>query len=103
MRSILSSTIVVLALFGGTVSAADQYNSPGNDPQYKQCIDWASKRYDGGNDKSPVAGQTKVQAFCTCMWNETPEDFKANLVTFSESEKGASVNKMCEKHADWGS
>jgi hypothetical protein len=101
MKSILSSTVVLFALFGGTAYATE-YNDPGNDPQYKQCIDWASKRYDGGNEKSPVSGQTKVQAFCTCMWNETPDDFKGNLIKFSESEKGAGVNKMCEKHADWG-
>jgi hypothetical protein len=103
MKSILSSTVVLFALLGGTAYAATQYNDPGKDPQYKQCQDWASKRYEGGDEKSPVAGQTKVQAFCTCMWNETPDDFKGNLIVFSESEKGASVNKMCEKHADWGS
>ena len=35
------------------------------------------------------------------MWNETPEDFKGNLVKFAETRKGKETNKLCEKHSDW--
>jgi len=35
------------------------------------------------------------------MWNETPEDFKGNLVRFTETRKGKETNKLCEKHSDW--
>lgn len=49
-----------------------------------------------------MKGQSKAQAFCTCMWNETPEDFKGSLAKFAETAKGKSTNKICEKHSDWG-
>ena len=92
----------IAALFAGSALAATDYNRPpASDTQYRQCLSFAMKRYTGGEDPSPVAGQTKVQAWCTCLWNETPEDFKGNLVTFSESPRGARTNKLCEKHADW--
>jgi hypothetical protein len=35
------------------------------------------------------------------MWNETPDDFKGNLVAFSETAKGAATNKTCEKYSNW--
>ena len=47
-------------------------------------------------------GQTKAQAFCRCVWNETPEDFRGDLAKFAESAKGKSINATCEKHSDWG-
>ncbi len=94
-----------LALGSSTiVYAGDEYNEvPAGDAQYKQCIVWAGKLgWEGGNEKSPIKGQTKVQAFCTCMWNETPDDFKGNLAKLADSEKGKKINKLCEKYADWG-
>ncbi len=87
-----------------SVSAETVYNPvpAGSDQaQYKRCIVSANKNYEGGNERSPVAGQTKAQAFCTCMWNETPDDFEGGLLRFSESPKGKKINKVCEKHADW--
>ena len=87
---------------GLTAMAATEYNRvPAGDPQYRQCLSWASKRYDGGDEPSPIRGQTKVQAWCTCLWNETPEDFSGNLVRFSETERGKRVNKICEAYSDW--
>ena len=89
-------------LFAVSAAANTDYNRPpASDGQYRQCLSFAMKRYTGGSDPSPIAGQTKVQAWCTCLWNETPEDFKGNLVTFSESPRGAKTNSLCEKHANW--
>ena len=88
MKKILSSVAVALALCGASSAfASDVYNAvPAGDPQYKQCLAFAKKLgWEGGEEKSPVKGQTKLQAVCTCMWNETPDDFKGNLATCSES------------------
>lgn len=84
-----------------SVAATDDYNNPGNDKIYLQCLRDANNRYEGGNAASPVRGQTKVQAWCTCMWNETPDDFKGSLVKFAEVPRGAATNKLCEKHSNW--
>lgn len=73
---------------------------PAGDKQYSDCLKWAKSQYEGGDAKSPIAGQTK--AWCTCMWNETPDDFKGSLGKFSETAKGKATNKICEKYADWG-
>lgn len=104
MKKLLTSIAVALTLCTtNTVFAADEYNAvPASDPQYKQCLAFAKKLgWEGGEAKSPVKGQTKLQAFCTCMWNETPEDFKGNLATYSESKRGAATSKICEKHSNW--
>lgn len=83
--------------------AADDYNAPpAGDSQYAACIVSSNKTYEGGDAKSPVAGQTKAQAFCRCVWNETPEDFRGDLAKFADSGKGKTVNAMCEKHSGWG-
>lgn len=94
---------LLLALLWGTPAlAADEYNRvPAGDGQYRQCLSYAAKLYEGGNEPSPIRGQTKAQAWCTCLWNETPDDFRGNLVAFSESSKGKSVNKICEKYSNW--
>ena len=102
----LNMALAALALVTASSAsfAADQYNAvPAGDAQYKQCIVYAAKLgWEGGNEKSPIKGQTKVQAFCTCMWNETPDDFKGNLATLADSPRGKGINKTCEKYADWG-
>ena len=86
-----------------TVMAADNYNAPpAGDKQYGSCIVYSNKTYEGGTAKSPVQGQSKAQAFCTCMWNETPENFKGDLAKFAETSKGKEINQICEKHSDWG-
>lgn len=83
--------------------ATDDYNAPpAGDKQYASCIVYSNRNYEGGTAASPVKGQTKAQAFCTCMWNETPEDFKGSLARFAETPKGRSTSKICEKHSDWG-
>ena len=78
------------------VSSEDQ-------PQYSACKTYSLQKYQGGDTASPIAGQTKAEAFCTCMWNETAEDFKGGLAKFSETPKGAATNKICEKYANWES
>jgi len=98
------STLISAALLAATGSAfaVTEYNTvPAGDPQYRQCLAYAAKLYEGGKEKSPIKGQTKEQAWCTCLWNETPDEFNGNLVKFSESAKGKRVNKMREAYSDW--
>jgi hypothetical protein len=88
----------------GAALAADEYNEvPAGDAIYAQCKTYSSNKYSGGNAKSPISGQTKVEAFCTCMWNETPDNFKGNLAAFAETRSGAAMNKTCEKYSNWSS
>lgn len=103
MKKWMSAALAALAAVTSlSAFAGSEYNRvPSNDAQYRQCLSWASKRYDGGDEPSPIKGQTKVQAWCTCMWNETPDDFAGNLVKFSESAKGKQTNKLCEQYSDW--
>jgi hypothetical protein len=104
MKKLLACALsTVLSLAAVTAFAADDYNAPpAGDKQYAACLVYSNKNYEGGNEKSPVKGQTKAQAFCTCMWNETPDDFKGSLARFAETSKGKEINKTCEKHSDWG-
>lgn len=103
MKTILMAAV---AAFGLTVAAgahaAGGYNDPKGDPQYTACVAKALKDYEGGGQASKVAGQTNAEAWCTCMWNETPDSFSGDLVSFAESDPGKPVNKLCEKHAGWG-
>jgi len=96
-------SIALMMLLGTSAALAQEYNRvPASDQaQYRQCLSYAAKLYEGGNEASPIKGQTKAQAWCTCMWNETDEDFKGNLATFAESAKGKRVNKICEKYSNW--
>ncbi len=104
MKLLLSTALALVFAVSGSAFAQSEYNEvPAGDAQYKQCIVYAAKLgWEGGNEKSPIKGQTKVQAFCTCMWNETPDDFKGNLATLADSPKGKRINKICEKYANWG-
>lgn len=101
IRTALTGALLVLAAGTSALAATDYNTPPAGDGQYRQCLSYAAKLYEGGDEKSPIRGQTKAQAWCTCMWNETPDDFKGNLVTFAETRKGKETNKLCEKHADW--
>jgi hypothetical protein len=94
--------LLVLLTFAWPEVAAYVYNSPPQgDKQVASCVRFFNKYYEGGTAASPVKGQSKAQAFCTCIWNETPENFKGSLATFAESAKGKTANTICEKHADW--
>ena len=103
MKKIIASLVSAFLLSSAaSVMAADDYNPvPAGDKQYAACIVYSNKNYEGGNERSPVKGQTKAQAFCTCMWNETPDDFKGSLAKFAETAKGKSTNRICEKHSNW--
>ena len=95
-------TVMVLIVVAASSAAAYDYNAPPpGDKQVASCVRFFNKYYDGGTAASPVKGQSKALAFCICMWNETPENFKGSLATFAESAKGKAVNAICEKHADW--
>lgn len=100
----MKSTLTLLATLALSTSAfAQQYNTvPASEAaQYRQCIAYANKTYNGGTDPSPIKGQNKAQAWCTCLWNETADDFKGNLATFAETARGKKINKTCEKYSDW--
>ncbi|MEI6987575.1 MAG: hypothetical protein WCK65_15780 [Rhodospirillaceae bacterium] len=102
-RLFLTVLTTLFLLATSSAFAGDEYNAvPVNDAQYAQCITYSLKKWEGGGDKSPIADQTKVEAFCTCMWNETSDDFKGNLAKFSETPRGAVINKTCEKYSNWG-
>lgn len=104
MNKTLATLVSAFLLSSATsVLAADEYNPvPPGDKQYAACLVYSNKNYEGGNERSPVKGQTKAEAFCSCMWNETPDDFKGSLARFSETAKGKSTNRICEKHSNWG-
>ncbi len=94
--------LMLASLFVSSAAFAADYNPvPAGDAQYAACLAYSATIYQGGSAPSPVKGQTKAEAWCTCMWNETPDDFKGSLAKFSETAKGAAMNKMCEKHANW--
>ncbi|MEI6558852.1 MAG: hypothetical protein WCO00_10640 [Rhodospirillaceae bacterium] len=102
-RLILSVLSAVFLFATSAAFAADEYAVvPAGDAQYIQCKAYSMKKWEGGGDASPIAGQTKAEAFCVCMWNETPDDFKGSLAKFSETAKGAATNKICEKYSNWG-
>ena len=92
-----------ITLCGASLAfAADEYNTvPAGDLQFAQCIAYANGKYTGGEAASPIAGQSKAQAFCTCMWNETPDDFKGSLGKFADTAAGAKTNATCEKYSNW--
>jgi hypothetical protein len=104
MKKLLASILTfVLTLAATAALAADDYAIPSSsDKQFSSCIVYSNKNYEGGRDASPVKGQNKAQAFCTCMWNETPDDFQGDLAKFAETPRGKSTNKTCEKYSDWG-
>lgn len=103
MKKLISSVAAALLLcVSGSALAAGEYNDvPKGDKQYNQCLDWSAKRYDGGSEKSPIRGQNKMQAYCECMWNETPDNFRGNLITYAESAAGKKTNKVCSKYSNW--
>ncbi|MEO5345379.1 MAG: hypothetical protein H7834_03245 [Magnetococcus sp. YQC-9] len=104
MKKIVVSMVSAVLL--GVVSAAyaaGEYNDvPSSDPQFQSCIAYANKNYTGGNEASPIPGQTKVAAYCECMWNETSDDFRGNLAKFAETPQGRNINAVCEKYSNWG-
>ena len=60
LAPLLSTLLLTSAV---TAFAADDYNKvPAGDKQYAACLAYSKKNYEGGDEKSPVAGQTKAQA-----------------------------------------
>jgi hypothetical protein len=104
MNRIILIAAAALSMGTATAALAYEYNAvPAGDAQYAQCRSYSTSKYSGGDERSPIAGQSKVAAFCTCMWNETPDNFRGNLAAFAETSKGATINKTCEKYSDWSS
>ncbi|NBP32650.1 MAG: hypothetical protein EBV08_05105 [Synechococcaceae bacterium WB6_1B_055] len=87
-----------------SVVKAQEYNRvPSSDnAQCSECIKYINAEYEGGSLMSPYRGQTKAAAWCTCAWNETPEDFKGNLGKYAETTKGKALMKTCDQYANWG-
>ena len=89
-------------LMGVGSAVAQEYNKvPAGDVQFEQCLKRVNRVYEGGSAKSPIAGQNKSQAYCTCLWNETPDDFGGDLSKFADSEKGKKVDRICARYANW--
>lgn len=104
MNHFITSAVLILSLSGVSsfaLAAGDYNDVPAGDAQYTACKAYAKAKWEGGEEKSPIAGQSKAEAFCECMWNETPEDFKGDLAKFSETKNGAKSNKTCEKYSNW--
>lgn len=101
MNRVSIATLVVSLLAASTAFAA--YDVPKDEPQFLQCKAYSLTKYQGGDEASPIPGQNKADAFCSCMWHETPENFKGSLAKFSETDAGAKTNAMCEKHSGWQS
>lgn len=101
-RLLTSLAATCLLAFAGTATAQEEYNTvPAGDAQYKQCLVRVNNLYEGGDQKSPVRGQNKAQAYCTCLWNETPDDFRGNLSKFADSAEGKKLDRLCTKHSNW--
>lgn len=103
MKRFLLACASMFFLYASQATAADQYDPvPAKGlKQYTQCIGHVNEAYEGGNAKSPIAGQTKAEAYCTCMWSESDEDFNGNLVKFGQTAQGKKINNMCEKYSNW--
>lgn len=98
------NTLVTIGLFATSALALAQseYNPvPSGDVQYRQCLVRVNKLYDGGDARSPIEGQNKAQAYCTCLWNEMPEDFKGDISEFANSPAGQSLDRICVKYSNW--
>lgn len=103
-RGLMTIVSAITLCAAGTSFAADAYNTvPAGDAQYAQCLSYSKSIYSGGDEASLIPGQTKAQAWCTCMWNETPDDFRGSLAKFAETDKGAAMNKLCERYSGWNS
>lgn len=104
MKVFASLVAFSIALGTAGMAFAQQYNTvPAGDKQYARCISYSMSKYSGGDKASLIPGQTLAQAWCTCVWNETPDDFGGDLVKFSESSKGQKTNKICEAYSGWES
>ena len=97
----LSITAAFFFALSGAAFAQDYNAVPAGDSQYRECLVRVNKIYEGGNEKSPIRGQSKAQAYCTCLWNETPDDFRGNLSKFADSDRGKRIDKICTKYSDW--
>lgn len=104
MSRLFLSVFSAFFLFGAqsALAGGDYNDPPAGDVQYKNCKIYSMKKWEGGGESSPIPGESKAEAFCTCMWNETPDDFKGGLAKFSETAKGAKINAICEKYSNWG-
>ncbi len=102
---IAAATISFGFLSSSLKVSAQEYNRvPASDnSQYSQCITYINSNYQGGSLMSPYKGQTKAAAWCTCAWNETPEDFKGNLGQYAETNRGKALMKTCDEYSNWGS
>ena len=104
MKRLLTMLAATGLLFsaGAAIAEEEEYNPvPAGDTQYKECLVRVNKLYTGGDEKSPIPKQNKAQAYCTCLWNETPDDFKGNLSKFADSERGKKLDKVCTKYSNW--
>lgn len=105
LKSAILGAVAVLSMtvFAGTAFGQEYKQVPSGDAQYAQCLSRAVTRYSGGMEPSRVPGQTKVEAWCTCMWNETSDGFQGDFVAFANTNAGAAMNRTCERYSGWES
>jgi len=75
--------------------------APANAANLLACVKYVSKTYEGGEAPSPVAGQSKTQAWCSCFQREKP-DFAGDLGAYLETGPGKKTDTLCNRYADWG-
>ena len=101
-RFLTAVASAVLFAAAGPAFAQEEYNTvPAGDAEYKQCLARLNDLHTGGEERSSIRGQNNDQAYCSCLWNETPEDFKGNLSKFADSERGKRLDTMCTKYSAW--
>lgn len=105
LKNTILGVVAVLSMMAmtETVHGQEYKQVPAGDAQYAQCLSRAVTRYSGGQEPSRVAGQTKVEAWCTCMWNETSDNFQGDFVAFANTNQGAAMNRTCERYSGWES
>ena len=103
MRKLAACALSLIVLGSSAlVFAKGSYNDvPADDKQFMDCIVYSKKNYTGGDEPSPIPGQSKAVAYCECLWNETSDDFRGNLAKFAETDKGKRIDKLCSKYANW--
>ncbi len=75
--------------------------SDGADQRPAACVKYASDAYEGGDDPSPIEGQSKAEAWCACVLEKAP-NLTASIASFLETERGKRVDAACDTYADWG-
>ncbi len=96
------SALLLLSISNFAVAAGSYPDVPADDEQLRGCYSYALDNWEDGHyDRSPILGQSKIQAFCECLWHEAPEKFKNHWYKFSWIPKGMVANEFCQDYSNW--